>query len=239
LSLINHAVALRLRNLAGCCRIAPALFVIGSGDTNMAKLTITTFITLDGVMQGPGGPTEDTSGGFKNGGWLVPHFDAETGAFMVETFSRADAFLLGRGTFQIFASHWPKVSDPNDPIAGPLNKLTKHVASRSLETSDWAGTAFVRDVAREVPALKSRYQRELQVHGSHGLIQTLVNEGLFDELNVLTFPVVVGGGKRLFENGTTPTGLALASSRTTSNGIVIATYKRTGAPTFGTVPPAR
>jgi dihydrofolate reductase len=205
----------------------------------MAKLTITTFISLDGVMQGPGGPTEDTSGGFKNGGWLVPHFDAETGAFMVETFARADAFLLGRRTFQIFASHWPNVSDPNDPIASPLNPRMKHVASRSLETADWKNTAFVRDVAREVPALKNRYERELQVHGSHGLIQTLVNEGLFDELNVLTFPVIVGGGKRLFETGAAATGLALASSRTTSNGIVIATYRRTGAAQFGTVPPAQ
>jgi dihydrofolate reductase len=203
----------------------------------MAKLTITTFVTLDGVMQGPGGPTEDTSGGFTRGGWLVPHFDAETGAFICEVFSRADAFLLGRGTFQIFASHWPKVTDANDPVAGPLNRLPKHVASRTLETADWAHSAFVRDVAREVPELKTRYARELQVHGSHGLCQTLIREGLFDELNLFTFPVVVGSGKRLFETGTTPTGLELTGSRTTSKGIVIATYRRTGAPTFGTVPP--
>lgn len=200
----------------------------------MAKLTITTFATLDGVMQGPGAPEEDTSNGFRFGGWLPPHFDDATGKFMTEVFTRVDAFLLGRGTYQIFASWWPKVTDPNDPIAVALNKLPKHVVSRSLETAAWGPSTIVRDVA-EIAALKSRYPRELQVHGSHRLVQALVGQGLFDELNVLTFPVVLGAGKRLFEPGTTPTGLELASSRTTPSGVVIATYRRTGAPVFGTV----
>jgi dihydrofolate reductase len=202
----------------------------------MAKLTITTFVTLDGVMQGPGGPTEDTSGGFTSGGWLVPHFDDECGAFMADVFTRVDAFLLGRGTYQIFASYWPKVTDAANPVAVALNKLPKHVASRTLEKAEWENSKIVRNVAREVSELKGRYDRELQVHGSHGLCQTLIGEGLFDELNLLVFPVVVGRGKRLLEPGLTPTGLKLSSSRVTKSGVVIATYQRTGKPAFGAFP---
>lgn len=140
----------------------------------MSKLTITSFLTLDGVMQAPGGPDEDTSGGFRHGGWLVPYADADMGAFMVEVFARADAFLLGRGTYQIFAGHWPRVTDPADPVAGALNRLPKHVASKTLETAEWNSTTLVRDVGREIASLKARYPRELQVHGSHGLCQTLI-----------------------------------------------------------------
>jgi dihydrofolate reductase len=199
----------------------------------MAKLTMTTFVTLDGVMQAPGGPTEDPSGGFTHGGWLVPHFDDSIGRFMIEVFERADAFLLGRGTYQIFAGHWPRVTDPNDPIAVGLNTLPKHVASRTIDKVEWNNSTLLRDVIGGLAAVKERYARELQVHGSAGLAQTLIEHDLVDEYNVLTFPVVLGAGKRLFGTGAAPLGLELVSSRTSGTGVVIATYRRAGRPTYG------
>jgi dihydrofolate reductase len=198
----------------------------------MSKLTITTFVTLDGVMQGPGAPKEDPIG-FPHGGWLVPYADTGMGAFMTEVLDRADAFLLGRGTYQIFAAHWPRVTDPADPIASRLNGLPKHVASRTLDKVEWHNSSLVRDVVDEVAALKGRYARELQVHGSAGLIQTLAAHDLVDEYNVLFFPVVLGKGKRLFEPGTVPAALALVSTRTTGTGVVISTYRRAGRPSYG------
>jgi dihydrofolate reductase len=199
----------------------------------MGDLTITTFLTIDGVMQAPGGPTEDRSGGFAHGGWVIPHFEESLGAFMVEVFGRAGAFLLGRGTWQIFAGHWPRVTDPADPVAGPLNRLPKYVASRTLERADWAGSAIVRDAPVEVARLKGALQGELQVHGSPGLLQSLLRTELIDELNLVTFPVVLGGGKRLFEGGAAPSAFSLAGSRTTPKGVVVATYRRAGKPTYG------
>lgn len=199
----------------------------------MGKLTVTSFVSLDGVMQAPGGPAEDPSGGFSHGGWGIPHFDEALGAFMVEVFGRAGAFLLGRGTWQIFASHWPKVTDPADPIAGPLNRLQKHVASRTLQRADWAGSGLVRDVLGEVPRLKASAPGELQVHGSPGLLQTLLGAGVVDELNLITFPVVLGGGKRLFGGGAAPAAFELTGSRTTARGVVAATYRRAGLPPHG------
>ncbi len=199
----------------------------------MSKLTITTFLTLDGVMQAPGGPPEDVSGGFQYGGWLVPYFDADTGKFMTEVFERVDAFLLGRGTYQIFASHWPRVTDPNDAIAARLNALPKHVVSKSLARVDWHNSTLVRDVTTEVAALKDKYDRELQVHGSAGLAQTLIEHDLVDEYNVLTFPVVLGTGKRLFGAGAVPAALELKHSQATSSGVVISTYARAGKPKVG------
>ena len=199
----------------------------------MSKLTITTFLTLDGVMQAPGGPGEDDSGGFRHGGWLVPYFDGDLGKFMSSVFDRVDAFLLGRGTYQIFAGHWPRVTDEADPIASRLNKLPKHVATKTLEKVEWNNSSIVRDVVREVPALKGRYGRELQVHGSPGLAQTLIENDLVDELNLLVFPIVLGTGKRLFDKGTVPTAFKLTSSITSSTGVVIATYQRAGKPGYG------
>jgi dihydrofolate reductase len=199
----------------------------------MAKLTLTTFLTLDGIMQAPGAPNEDTSGGFTHGGWLVPYADADMGKFMSDMFTRADAFLLGRGTYQIFAAHWPQVTDPNDPIAGPLNQLPKHVASKTLEHVAWQHSSLVRDVAAEITALKSRYPRELQVHGSAGLAQTLFQHGLVDEFHVLVYPIVLGTGKRLFSGGEMPAALELVQAHTTSTGVSIATYRRAGRPKYG------
>ena len=199
----------------------------------MAKLTMTTFLTLDGVMQAPGGPKEDPSGGFEHGGWLVPHNDPDLGVFMNEVFEKAQAFLLGRTTYQVFAAHWPRVTDPGNPIAERLNRLPKHVASNTLERVTWHNSSLVRHVRREVAELKQRCSGELQVHGSAGLAQTLLRERLVDELNLLVFPVVLGHGKRLFEAGSAPTAWSLRSSRTTSSGVQIATYALAGRPAYG------
>jgi dihydrofolate reductase len=201
----------------------------------MGKLVVTTFVTLDGVMQAPGGPDEDRSGGFEHGGWLVPLFDSDTGAFMDEVFGRAGSFLLGRKTYDIFITHWPHVTDPDDPVASRLNSLPKYVASRSLENADWQNSTVIRDVPADVAALKEEPGGELQVHGSGDLIQTLIEQDLVDAYNVLTFPVVLGTGKRLFPEGVTPGALRLTQSRTTGTGVVISTYERAGKPTYGAV----
>ena len=144
----------------------------------MAKLTMTSFVTLDGVMQAPGAPQEDQSGGFSHGGWVHPFDDEKFGQFMVEVFGRAGAFLLGRGTWQIFASYWPRHDDPKDPIATSLNALPKYVASRTLDRLDWRPSTLVRDVPTEVAKLKQQVSGELQVHGSPGLAQTLLKHEL-------------------------------------------------------------
>ena len=195
----------------------------------MAELTVTTFVSLDGVMQAPGGPKEDTSGDFRHGGWVFPHADAGMGAIIVDIFSNADAFLLGRGTYDIFASHWPRVTDPQDPIATKLNALPKHVASRSRTSFDWHDSEAVRNVITEVPVLKKRYARELQVHGSAALVQTLIEQDLIDEYRILVFPVVLGSGKRLFGSGAIPRTLSLKHSQTTGSGVVYSVYRRAGA----------
>lgn len=195
----------------------------------MAALTLTTFLTLDGVMQAPGGPGEDESGGFPHGGWVFPHIDPVFGETMTGIFANADAFLLGRGTYDIFAGHWPRVTDPNDPVATALNSLPKHVASRTRSRFDWNASLHVADVVAEVPALKARYARELQVHGSWGLCQTLIEHDLVDEYRLLVFPVVLGTGKRLFGSGAVPATLSLVNSKTTSTGTVISVYRRSGA----------
>jgi dihydrofolate reductase len=194
----------------------------------LAELTLTTFLTLDGVMQAPGAPNEDTSGHFAHGGWVFPLADADMGRIMVEIFSRADAFLLGRTTYDIFAAHWPKITDPDDPIAARLNSLPKFVASRTRTTFDWHNTEHVPDVAHHVQILKARFDREVQVHGSCGLAQTLIRHDLIDEYRLLTFPVVLGSGKRLFAEGTVPASYKLMNFTTTASGVIAATYRRGG-----------
>jgi dihydrofolate reductase len=203
----------------------------------MAKLTMTAFVTLDGVMQAPGGQQEDTSGGFRHGGWVMPYVDQAFGEFMAGVFQRPEAFLLGRGTYQIFAGHWPRVTDPNDLVATKLNTLPKYVASRTLDRADWKGSTLVRDVAVEVAQLKARLGGgELQVHGSPGLAQTLLQHELIDELYLLTFPILLGAGKRLFGTGTVPTAFQLIASQATSTGVVISSLRRSGRPTYQDVP---
>jgi dihydrofolate reductase len=195
------------------------------------KLTITTFLTVDGVMQAPGGQEEDRSGGFEHGGWVAPHFDADTGAFMTSVFERTEAFLLGRKTYEIFAAHWPEAADPDDPIANGLNTLPKHVASTTLTSVDWENSSLLEgDVVEAVKQLKAREGGELQVHGSAGLAHTLIEHGLVDEYNLLTFPVVVGAGKRLFPDSARPTGLRPVSQTTTGSGVRIDVWAADGEP---------
>jgi dihydrofolate reductase len=192
----------------------------------LAELTLTTFLTLDGVMQAPGGPTEDPSGGFPYGGWLVPFADEDMGGTMAEIFSKAGAFLLGRTTYDIFAGYWPKVTDPHDPVAAALNSLPKFVASRTRTSFPWHGSEHLPEVVQGVADLKNRFQGEVQVHGSCGLAQTLIAHDLIDEYRLLTFPVLLGTGKRLFGGGAPPVSLRLVSTRTTSKGTIVSIYRR-------------
>lgn len=201
----------------------------------MGKLTLTTFLTLDGVMQAPGGPEEDTSGGFAYGGWLVPFADEGMGEFVTGLFGRAGAFLLGRRTYEIFASYWPHHDDPADPVAGGLNRLPKYVASTTLKEPAW-GPATVLDgeqLQAEVVRAKDATEGELQVHGSGQLAQWLFARDLVEELNLLVFPVFLGAGRRLFPTGGLPTAFELVASRTTERGTAIQTYRPTGRATFG------
>lgn len=200
----------------------------------MAELKITTFLSLDGVMQAPGRPDEDTSGNFTHGGWVFPLADDDMLKTVVDFFARADAFLLGHTTYEIFASYWPKYPDPNDPIAAPLNTLPKYVASRTQTQFDWNNSTHIKDVVKEVAALKARYKREVQVHGSGNLAQTLIKHDLIDEYRLMTFPVVLGGGKRLFDSGAVPAAMKLVSFSTTSKGVIVAVYRRAGALQTGT-----
>ena len=194
----------------------------------MAELTITTFLTLDGVMQAPGTPTEDTSGNFAHGGWVFPYFDADMGDIMTGIFEKADAFLLGRGTYDIFAAYWPKVTDAKDVIAAKLNTLPKHVASRTPQILAWHNSKLVHDVVQDVKTLKAQYGREVQVHGSAGLAQTLIEHDLIDEYRLLVFPVTIGFGKRLFGNGTRPAALQLVNTQATGTGAILQVYRRDG-----------
>jgi dihydrofolate reductase len=190
----------------------------------MRKLAINTFISLDGVMQAPGGPDEDPTGAFTHGGWATTYFDDE----MMDAMAEAEPYelLLGRGTYEIFAAHWPYAEGP---IADRLNGIRKHVASRTLERVDWSNATLIEgDVAEYVAARKREDGPDLQVHGSPGLIQTLLEHDLIDEFRIWIFPVVLGHGKRLFGPGTMPAGLRLLHSRVSETGVTINVYERAG-----------
>jgi dihydrofolate reductase len=198
------------------------------------RLTLTQFVTLDGVYQGPGGPNEDRSGDFCHGGWLVPFFDDALGRYMIGVFDEVDAFVLGRKTYEIFAASWPKATDPDDPIAGRLNALPKYVASRTLTRADWHNsTVLGGDVVAEVAELKEKPGRELQIHGSGALSQTLFDAGLIDTIRLIVFPVVLGSGKRLFAEGRTPSSFRLADVASTPSGVTMHTLEPAGPPEYG------
>jgi len=200
----------------------------------MRKLIITTFLSIDGVMQAPGAPDEDRSGGFAHGGWMVPYADEDLGRLVTAWTEQASAFLLGRGTYDIFAAHWPRVTDPQDMIARALNGLPKYVASTTLKTAEWHNTTVIRDnVVEAVRELKRAGTGELQVHGSPGLAQTLIANDLVDEYRLWIHPVVLGSGKRLFGAGAVPAALSLTATKTTSTGVAVHTYERAGALRYG------
>lgn len=185
------------------------------------KLTVHTFVTLDGVMQGPGGREEDTSGGFEFGGWLVPYVDDDFGRLVDTWFAEADAILLGRTTYQMFQPYWEQVTDPEDAVAAALNSLPKYVVSNTISNPTWNNTSVLSgNFLEAVDDLKSGPGRELQVHGSHRLARALHDAGLVDEYRILVFPLVLGQGKRLFEGGTMPSAYTLAGHKATSAGAV-------------------
>jgi dihydrofolate reductase len=193
----------------------------------MRELIVNTFVTLDGVMQAPGGPEEDPEGAFEHGGWSFGYWDEQMQNQMGELMGKPFDLVLGRKTYEIFAAYWPHHAD--QPGAEPLNRATKHVASTTLNELDWENSQLIEgDVPQGVRALKEQDGPELQVHGSANLIQTLLQHDLIDEFRLLIFPVVLGTGKRLFDDGAIPAGVELTSSEVSSTGVVMATY-RSGA----------
>jgi dihydrofolate reductase len=207
------------------------------------KLTTTTMVTVDGVMQGLGGPDEDRSGGFERGGWQAPLWDKEAGTFLNQVYERADAFLFGRRTYEIFAGSWGAWADPGDnPIWTALNSRPKYVASTTLTDPQWADTTVLSgDVAAAVADLKAKRGGELQVHGSGALIGWLLANDLVDEITLFVCPVVIGQGQRLFPDPGPDAALDLVESRTTPKGVTIQVYRPTGRPQYYRVPgaPAR
>lgn len=192
----------------------------------MRELIVNTFLTLDGVMQAPGGPEEDPSGGFEHGGWSFGYWDQEMGEAMGDFMGKPFDLVLGRRTYEIFAAHWPHSQEDG---AAELNAATKHVASTTLTRLDWQNSHLIEgDVPAGIRALKEQDGPELQVHGSATLLQSLIGTGLVDQYNVWTFPLVLGTGKRLFGDGTVAEGLELVEAKVSSTGVIMATY-RTGA----------
>ena len=195
----------------------------------MRKLIVLSFISLDGVMQAPGGPEEDPTGGFKHGGWVFGYFDDFLLKVMVKQMSKPFDLLLGRKTYEIFAAHWPYVNTSEDPFASKLNNAKKYIASKTLTKLDWKNSELIKgDVWKEVRRIKEQDGPEIQVHGSGNLIQTLLKHDLVDELWLKIFPVTLGNGKRLFAGGTIPAGFKLLESEISPNGVIIASYGRAG-----------
>jgi len=203
----------------------------------MRELLVQTFLTLDGVMQAPGGPEEDESDGFAFGGWSVNYWDEELDQAMDEVVSEPFAMVLGRHTYDIMAAFWPHASEEEGATA--FNEATKHVASRSRPTLTWSNSLLIEgDAAEGLAALKAEDGPELQVHGSGNLAQTLIRHNLVDRYRLWIFPLVIGSGKRLFAEGTIPAGLELIEGRTSTSGVFMGTYRSAGeivTGTFGSV----
>ncbi|MEP6829992.1 MAG: dihydrofolate reductase family protein [Rhizomicrobium sp.] len=199
----------------------------------MRKVIVSTFMSLDGVMQAPGGPEEDPTRGFTLGGWSANYWDEGMNAAMGQLMSQPFDLLLGRKTYEIFAAHWPFAGD--NPIANLFNKITKHVATTTLNTFDWVNTKRIEgDVVAGVKALKAGDGPDLQVHGSANFLQTLIGAGLVDEHSIWIFPVVLGHGKRLFENSAPAHALELAQTKTSGTGVIMSLYRPKGAVVPGT-----
>jgi dihydrofolate reductase len=203
------------------------------------KLTSVTHVSVDGVMQGLGGADEDRRGGFERGGWALPLLDDEGAAFVNDIFQRADGFLLGRWTYEVFAGYWGVMDDADNPIAGALNTKPKFLVSTTVKDPQWAGTTVISgDIAAAIGELKARPEGELQVHGSGRLVRWLFDNRLVDEITLLTYPVILGQGTRLFPDTGADTALDLLDSRTTSNGVTLQVYRPTGRPQYRTASPA-
>ena len=207
----------------------------------MRKIVANTFISLDGVMQAPGGPEEDPTGGFKYGGWSVNYWDEMMGKLIMDgLLGKPFDLLLGRKTYEIFAAHWPYVKKDPDKLnamaADKMNGAKKYVVSRTLAKADWANSMLIKgDVVKEIAKLKKQDGPEIQVHGSSNLIQTLLKNDLIDQFTVWTFPLTLGRGKRLFGDGTVPAGLKLVDSKVSTTGVIIAVYERSGTVRPGSV----
>jgi dihydrofolate reductase len=191
----------------------------------MRKLVVIEFLSLDGVYQAPGGPEEDTDGGFKHGGWQRQFFDVVMGAEVTKGMAQTDAHLFGRKTYEIMAAFWPTAPSEEEPIAQHLNSVQKYVASRTLQKADWQNTTIIRDVAKAVPALKDQPGRNIAVLGSGNLVQSLIELDLVDEYSLMVFPIVLGSGKRLFPDGESTRNLRLVDSKPTSTGALMLTYQ--------------
>lgn len=195
----------------------------------MRKLIVLSFLSLDGVMQAPGGPEEDTTGGFKHGGWVAGYSDDFIGKVMVKQMSKPFEMLLGRKTYEIFAAHWPYMNTSEDPFAAIINNAKKYVASKTLTKLDWSNSELVKgDVWKEIKKLKEQDGPDIQVHGSGNLVHTLLKHDLVDELWLKIFPVTLGAGKRLFAGGAIPAGFKLVEGEISPSGVIVASYERAG-----------
>jgi dihydrofolate reductase len=202
----------------------------------MRKLVVGTFVSMDGVMQAPGGPDEDSDGGFEHGGWLVPYFDEMFGEVMSAWTEQAGGFLLGRRTYEIFAGSWPNETNPEDHVATALNQRPKYVASHTLDRVEWNNSTLLKgDFVEAVRKLKAEDGGEIQVHGSGNLLQTLLKNDLVDTLRIWQFPVVIGKGKRLFGEGAIPAAFDLVETQTNTTGAVLHVYERAGNLRYGEV----
>lgn len=197
----------------------------------MGELVVSMFVSLDGVLQAPGGPEEDTDDGFEQGGWQAPFFDEASGALITQGIEGMDALLLGRKTYDLFAGYWP--NGPEGPIAKKMNSVPKYVASRTLETVEWQNASLIQgDVVDAIPELKGEHG-EVRVIGSGNLVQTLLKHDLVDRYELWIYPVILGSGKRLFAEGAIPSALELVDTRSFDKGAVLLAYKRVGKPTYG------
>ena len=198
------------------------------------RLTVMSHLTLDGVVQSNGKPEPELNNGFEQGGWQVPYLDDDLARLAADWVARADAFLLGRRTYELFAGHWGQITDPDDPIAMKLNRLPKYVASSTMDRLEWTNSTLLRgDVFEQVARLKREPGDELQVHGSGTLVQALMDHDLIDEYRLFIHPVVLGDGNRLFAVGTAPTALELIDTKTTRSGVVVHVYVPSGKPQYG------